>query len=75
VTTLANAKLPVAFSGNGIIATASPNSTVLFWSADGKSSLGTLALPRSSLTTLAFGKDGTLLATGDYDGTITFWCP
>jgi len=74
-TTLANAAGPVAIAGNGLIATAGPNSTVLFWSGDGKSLLGTLPVRPSTLKSIALNSDGTLLATGHEDATVTVWCP
>lgn len=69
----------VAFSSKGLLASASDDSSVILWDVKEKPNkirfLQTLKLPNneSPVISLAFSRDGRILAGGDADGKIMLW--
>jgi len=85
-TALADVFAPIAVSSKGILATTTGTSvphTLQFWSEDGATSLGTLALHDYRVSAAEFGEllglkfshDGTALETKYWGGETALWCP
>ena len=63
----------VAFSPDGKTLVGSGYATIFVWDVATRQFLGQMSTTTSSVSSIAFGADGKILASGSVDGTITFW--
>jgi WD40 repeat protein/uncharacterized caspase-like protein len=65
--------MAMAFSRQGLLATASTDGTVKLWNGATRQLLRTLSVSRYWVYSVSFSPDGKLLATGSGDNTVRIW--
>ncbi len=63
----------VSFAPDGTLASGSEDNTVMLWDVSTQQSIDTFAEHTGPVTSVAFSRDGTILATGSEDGTAILW--